>query len=88
MSEDTASSDNRLDREFAAEDGATLSKSSLENESHPEGSPQSPAELAGKVGDEAAQGKGPIDTIKRALQEIDRDVSGEYEAREDDTAPR
>lgn len=77
----------RVDEEFAAEHGTTASESSLEEEEHPEINPQSPGELAHKVREEASEGHGPLDRVKRVLQELDRDVSGEYERREDPTAP-
>lgn len=65
----------------------TLSEQSLEDEKHPELHPQSPAELAHKVKEEASEGDTVVDKAKRALEEIDRDVAGEYERREDPTAP-
>jgi hypothetical protein len=77
----------RVDEEFAAEHGNTLSDESLENEAHPELHPQSPAELARKVRAEAGEGHGLVDKMKRGLQEMDRDIAGEYERREDPTAP-
>jgi hypothetical protein len=77
----------RVDEEFATEHGTTASESSLEEEEHPEVRPQSPGEQARKLKLEAAEGEGPVDRAKRALQEVDRDLSGEYERREDPTAP-
>lgn len=77
----------RLDQEYAAERGTTLSAGALENEEHPEIDPDSPGQLARKVRAEAGAGEGVIDKAKRALQEIDRDVSGEYERRDDPDAP-
>jgi len=65
----------------------TLSDNSLDDEKHPELHPQSPGELAHKVKEEAGEGDGPVDKAKRALQELDRDIAGEYERREDPTAP-
>jgi hypothetical protein len=65
----------------------TLSDSSLDDERHPELHPQSPGELGHKIKEEAAEGDGPVDKAKRALEELDRDISGEYERREDPTAP-
>jgi hypothetical protein len=70
------------------EPGATtLTGGSLDDEKHPELHPQSPGELGHKVKEEAAEGDGVVDKAKRALQELDRDISGEYERREDPTAP-
>jgi gamma-glutamyl-gamma-aminobutyrate hydrolase PuuD len=77
----------RVDEEFAGEHGTTLSDASLEDEQHPELHPQSPAELARKLRAEAREGDGVVDKVKRGLEEMDRDISGEYERREDPTAP-
>ncbi len=65
----------------------TLSESSLSDEEHPELHPQNPGELGHKIKEEAAEGDGLVDKAKRALQELDRDIAGEYERREDPTAP-
>ena len=65
----------------------TLSESSLDDEKHPELHPQGPGELGHKIKEEAAEGHGVLDKAKRALQELDRDIAGEYERREDPTAP-
>lgn len=77
----------RVDEEFAGEHGNTLSEGSLEDEKHPEMHPQGPGELARKVRAEAGEGDGLVDKVKRGLEEMDRDISGEYERREDPTAP-
>jgi hypothetical protein len=77
----------RVDEEFAGKHGTTLSDASLAEEAHPEITPQSPGELARKVRAEAGEGDGLVDKVKRGLQEMDRDISGEYERREDPTAP-
>ena len=77
----------RVDEELAGEHGLTASDASLRDEKHPEITPQTPGELAHKVKVEAEEGEGIVDKAKRVLQEIDRDVSGEYERREDPTAP-
>jgi hypothetical protein len=65
----------------------TLSDASLEDEKHPEMHPRSPGELGRKVRAEAAEGGSLVDKAKRALEEMDRDIGGEYERREDPTAP-
>jgi hypothetical protein len=65
----------------------TLTDGALNEERHPELHPQSPGELGHKIKEEAAEGHGVVDKARRALQEIDRDVAGEYERREDPTAP-
>jgi hypothetical protein len=77
----------RVDEEFAGERGTTLSEGSLDEERHPELHPQTPGELAKKVRAEAGEGDGLVDKVKRGLQEMDRDIAGEYERREDPTAP-
>ena len=77
----------RLDEEYAAEHGTTLSQKSLDEEAHQEIDPDSPAELARKLKAEAAEGKGAAEKARRALEEIDRDISGEYERRDDPEAP-
>jgi len=77
----------KVDEEFAAEHGNTLSDASLDHEEHPEMHPQSPGELARKVRTESSEGEGVGEKLKRGLEELDRDISGEYERREDPTAP-
>lgn len=77
----------RLDGEFAGEEGTTLLESSRTEEAHPELHPQNPKDQVRKVKAEASEGRGPLDKAKRVLEEIDRDISGEYERREDPTAP-
>jgi hypothetical protein len=77
----------RIDEEFAGEHGLTASDASLRDEEHPEITPQTPGELVHKARAEAEEGEGLVDKAKRVLEEIDRDVSGEYERREDPTAP-
>lgn len=65
----------------------TLSDAALEDEKHPELHPQSFGELGHKIKEEAAEGDGVLDKAKRAIHELDRDIAGEYERREDPTAP-
>jgi hypothetical protein len=65
----------------------TLSDESLKHEQHPELHPQSPGELAHKIKEEAAEGEGIGDKAKRIFEELDRDIAGEYERREDPSAP-
>ena len=77
----------RVDEEFAAQHGNTLAEGSLEDERHREINPQSPGEQARKLRLEAREGEGVLDKAKRALEELDRDISGEYERRQDRTAP-
>jgi hypothetical protein len=73
----------RIDKEFSADHGTTVSEKAYEHEAHPEMNPQSPGELRRKVAAEGSEGHGPVEKVKRALEEIDRDVSGEYERRDD-----
>lgn len=75
-----------VDAEFAAEHGTTVSSKAYEHEAHPEHNPQSPAELGSKIKAEASEGDGLAGKVKRGLEEIDRDVSGEYERRDDPEA--
>ena len=65
----------------------TLLEGSLADERHPEVHPQRPGELAHKAKIEASEGGGVVDKAKRVAEEIDRDIAGEYERREDPTAP-
>ena len=77
---------NWAEAEVAGEHGTTAMPSSLDEEEHPEVNPQTPGGVARKMRDEVAEGEGPGDKLKRAAQELDRTVSGEYERREDPTA--
>jgi hypothetical protein len=69
-------------------DPELLSDRSITDEAHPDVHPQSPAELAAKIKAEMADGDGVIDKARRAFHEMDRDIGGEYERREDPTAPK
>ena len=60
----------------------TLLEESKTEEEHPEEDPQTPSGALRKLGKEAAEGDGPIDKAKRAVEEVDRQISGEYERRE------
>lgn len=64
----------------------TAMPSSLEDEKHPELNPQTPGGAARKLKEETAEGEGLGDKAKRAAQELDRQIAGEYERREDPTA--
>lgn len=75
----------RVDQEFTTQ--RTFSTSSASDEAHPEVNPQNPAELFAKGRAEASEGDGVVDKAKRVLQELDRDTSGVYEARQDPDAP-
>ena len=76
----------RVDEEFAADHGTTVSGKAYEHEAHPELDPQSPGALGQKIAAEAREGQGFTEKLKRGLEEIDRDVSGEYERRADPDA--
>lgn len=76
----------RIDEEFAADRGALASDDSLAKERHPGMHPQSPRQLGHKIAAEAGEGRGPVEKAKRVVEELDRDISGEYERREDATA--
>ena len=60
----------------------TLLRDSLTDERHPEVDPQTPHGAARKLREETAEGNGVVDKAKRALEEADRQISGEYERRE------
>ncbi|HZB97769.1 MAG TPA: hypothetical protein VE219_04140 [Candidatus Sulfotelmatobacter sp.] len=78
----------RLDEEMLAQRGETASRASLEDEAHPEVQPDTPQNRVEKLKDEVSEGEGLAGKAKRALEELDRDVSGEYERREDAEAPK
>ncbi len=60
----------------------TLSRDSIEEERHPEEHAQDPKHALKKVASES-EGK-PLPTkVKKALEEVDREIAGTYEARED-----
>lgn len=77
---------NPVDEEFAGEHGTTLFPSSVSDERHPEEDPQNPAGAVRKLKKEAAEGDGVVDKASRAVHEIDRQLGGEYERREDTTS--
>ena len=60
----------------------TLLRESHTDERHPEVNPQTPHGAARKLREETAEGHGVVDKAKRALEEADRQISGEYERRE------
>lgn len=59
------------------------SRSSLEDEKQVTLHPQTPGEEADKIRGESDADSGFLGTTKKARQEPDREVSGEYEHRED-----
>ena len=60
----------------------TLLRESRTDERHPEVDPQTPLGAARKLREETAEGRGVVDRAKRAIEEADRQISGEYERRE------
>ena len=87
MPDDPNPVERRVDEEVLGERGTTVSEGALDEEEHPEMHPRSPGELARKVKSETEEGEGVVDKTKRAFGELDRDIAGEYERREDPTAP-
>lgn len=78
--------ENAIDREFAGEHGTTALPGSLREEEHPEVDAQTPGGAMQKAAAEVSEGSGLLDKAKRALEEADRQLSGEYERREDPAA--
>jgi hypothetical protein len=72
-----------VDDEFAGKHGTTAADSSLTEEKHPDVHPQSMGDAATKVQQEASGETTVVDKAKKALQEVDRQVGGRYEERED-----
>lgn len=60
----------------------TLLRESRTDERHPEVDPQTPVGAVRKLREETAEGRGVVDKAKRVLEEADRQISGEYERRE------
>jgi hypothetical protein len=77
------SSGSFIDDEFAGQHGTVASKSSLKDEKQVALHPQSLGEEIEKVREESDDEPGLLGTAKKVLQEADRQVSGEYEHRED-----
>jgi hypothetical protein len=72
-----------IDDEFAGRHGTVASQSSLEDEKQVTLHPQTPGEVVDKIRGESDDDSAFLGTTKKALQELDRQVSGEYEHRED-----
>jgi hypothetical protein len=64
-------------------DARTALPGSTTEEAHPDVDPQTPGGAMDKLKQEVAEGDSPLDKAKRAIEEVDRQVSGEYERRED-----
>jgi hypothetical protein len=71
-----------LDEEFDGKHGTVASKKSLSEERNPAFHPQNLHDAARKVSEES-QDDSVLGTAKKALEEIDRQVGGEYEGREE-----
>ncbi len=65
----------------------TMFDGSIRNERHPEVTSQSPSEFPHKLEVETADDHGVVGKAKRIVEEMDRDLGGEYQRREDSTAP-
>jgi hypothetical protein len=77
---------NWVDEEFAGEHGTTASPSSVEDEKAPDFRPQNAHQLAEKVEEESSDDPSLIGKAKKTLEEVDRQVAGEYEKRDDRVA--
>jgi len=77
-----------LDAEFGGEHGTTLAASSVDDEKEPDVHPQNLREVGEKVNQEASDEPPVVGKVKKTLQEVDRQIGGEYEKREDRSAPR
>ena len=76
-------SPNRPEAAGARDNGATALPASIDKEKTPEFHPQTAHEVVEKVKQESSEGAGIIGKTKAALEEVDRQVAGEYEKRED-----
>jgi len=78
----------RIDDEFAARDGATVSDSSMTEEADPANKAQDLDQAKRKLKEEAdREGGGVKGRLKAVLHHADRELAGEYERREDPDAP-
>jgi hypothetical protein len=73
----------RETREKKTEEPLTAAKESVEEEKDPGFTPQTPSQVARKIESESGDGDGPADA---GLKEADREVSGEYERRQEEAA--
>jgi hypothetical protein len=85
--QDRSKSPNAVDAEFAGEHGTTASPDSVDDEKEPGFHPQNAHQVADKIKEEAADEPGVLGKAKKALEEVDRQVAGEYEKRDDRAAP-
>ncbi|MGI0129089.1 MAG: hypothetical protein ACREEC_02885 [Thermoplasmata archaeon] len=78
----------RVDDEFLAKRGATVSDTSMTEEADPGNKAQDLDQVKRKLKDEAAsEGGGVVGKAKALLHHADRELAGEYERREDPDAP-
>ena len=78
----------RVDDEFAARRGTTVSDASLSEEAAPRNKAQDVHQLRRKLRAETAvEGGGLIGRVKAFFHHADRELAGEYERREDADAP-
>ena len=84
--DDKSDSRNWVDAEFAGEHGTTASPSAVEDEKAPGFRPQDAHEAVAKIKEEASDEPGVVGKAKEALKEVDRQVAGEYEKRDDSEA--
>jgi hypothetical protein len=78
----------RVDDEFRARQGSTVSEASMTEEAEPSNKAQDLDQAKHKLKAEAErEGGGLKGRIKALLHHADRDLAGEYERREDPDAP-
>jgi hypothetical protein len=65
----------------------TLFEGSITEERHPEVTPQNPSDFADKMSAETDGNESLLRKTKKLLNELDRDIGGEYQRREDPTSP-
>jgi hypothetical protein len=70
----------------ADDEHRTASSASVDEEKRPGFHPQNAHEVAAKVKEEASDAPNIVGKAKKALEEVDRQVAGEYERREDRSA--
>src|SRR5579862_4206586 len=76
-----------LDQEFRGKHGTVASEKSLTEEHDPSFHPQNAHEAVRKVSEES-EGEGVLGTAQKLFEEVDRQVSGTYERREEGSSAR
>lgn len=80
--------DDKVDDEFAGEHGSVVTSKTLEHEAEPDNTAQTMPEISRKVAVEARQqGGGILAWVRSLWHHSDREFGGEYERREDESAP-